>query len=388
MAACPSCGSSRLEPLFSLPGVPVLCNQLWPSADAARAAPVGDVDLVLCSDCALISNGSFSEAAMDYAPGYQNPLHFSPRFQDFAAGLAADLVARHSLAGKDVVEIGCGDGFFLEAMVRAGAATATGFDPTMAGTRSPHVDHPGVSIVPEYFHAGQLDRPFAMLLCRHVLEHLSEPAKVLGEMRTAIGSLEAQVYFEVPNAGWMLDSLSLWDVIYEHVTYWTEASLDTLFRRAGFAPGRSAPLYGDQFLMIEAAPAAPVPDHRPDAAALADVTERAAAFAEATTREVARWSDRLQAPGTQSVVWGAGSKGITFCNITGGPAGAIAGLVDVNPGKQGMFIPGAGLPVLSPDDLAAIAPNLVLISNELYLDEIRAMLLARNLTPEIGVIAG
>ena len=35
---CPISGSTDLKPVFKLGNVPVICNQLWPDADAARAA--------------------------------------------------------------------------------------------------------------------------------------------------------------------------------------------------------------------------------------------------------------------------------------------------------------------------------------------------------------
>ena len=56
--------------------------------------------------------------------------------------LAAGLVARHGLAGKHVIEIGCGDGYMLDLMAQHGVASATGFDPSMAGKRHFSVHRP------------------------------------------------------------------------------------------------------------------------------------------------------------------------------------------------------------------------------------------------------
>ncbi len=383
---CPVCDSDNLRKVFSLGNVPVICNQLWPDAQAARAAPSGDVDLVRCGRCAMIWNSTFDPARMVYAPGYENALHFSPKFQAFAEDLAAGLTARHALAGKHVIEIGCGDGHMLDLLSRNGVATATGFDPSMAGKSSPFSARDGVEIIPEYFRSDQLDRPPDAIICRHVLEHLDAPMALMRDIRRAIGSRDVPVYFEVPNAGWMLDAVSMWDVIYEHVGYWSAPAMTTLFRRAGFAPVSVSAGYDGQFLMIEARPSAPDPDYlAPDT----DRTAQAAdTFAEAANAELDKWRARLSGLSGRVVIWGAGSKGITFANALGKAGAPLAALIDLNPRKYGLFAPGVALPVVAPETLSEIRPALVLISNALYEAEISTQVRAMGLAPDFDVIAG
>ncbi len=382
---CPVCGGSDLEPVFTLGNVPVVCNQLWPDADAARVAPTGDVDLVRCPHCASVWNAAFEPERMVYAPGYENALHFSPRFRAFADELAKGLVDRFGLKDRHVIEIGCGDGQMLELMSKHGAATAIGFDPSMAGKHTTATDRPGVEIVPELFGPDHLRRPFDFLVCRHVLEHLDQPAPFLAMLRRAIGDRDVPVYFEVPNAGWMFAATSLWDLIYEHVTYWTAPSLVAVFRRAGFEPVRVREGFGDQFLMLEAVPGKPDPGYLPGGT---DKVEAAAeAFGRKAGERIAGWHAQLvQLPGP-AVVWGAGSKGTTFVN-TVGPDGKITALVDLNPRKHGLFVPGAAIPVIGPRMLAEVRPDHVFISNMLYADEITSMVAELGLAPGFTVIAG
>ncbi|MEL6645854.1 MAG: hypothetical protein AAFQ79_18125, partial [Pseudomonadota bacterium] len=89
----------------------------------------------------------------------------------------------------------------------------------------------------------------------------------------------------------------------------------------------------------------------------------------------------------RSVIWGAGSKGITLANVIGGEDAGLVALVDQNPRKHGKFIPGAGLPVVAPDDLATIKPDCVVISNGLYLDEIQSQLSALGVEAPVRVLA-
>jgi SAM-dependent methyltransferase len=409
---CPVCDAVDPAPVFALRDVPVLCNQLWPDAATARAAACGDVELVRCKHCAMIWNRAFDAARMVYAPGYENALHFSPRFQSFAEDLVAGLVTRHDLAGRHVVEIGCGDGHILDLLAKNGVATATGFDPSMAGKDSPFTAREGVAIIPEYFHADHLERPFDAVICRHVLEHLDQPAALLREIRAAIGNRDVLVYIEVPNAGWMLDTVSMWDVIYEHVGYWSAAPLSTMFRRAGLEPVSVATGYDRQFLMIEARAGAPEPHFLPDtgstqgsarsegshsaksagaigaSGATGGIARAADIFAEVANGELERWKTRLAGLRGRAVIWGAGSKGITFANALGEAGVSLAALIDLNPRKHGLFAPGVALPVLAPTALSTLRPDLVLISNALYRGEITTRLNAMGLAPDIEVIAG
>lgn len=385
LATCPVCGCADPVGVFTLGDVPVVCNQLWPDEASARTAPCGTVDLVRCPDCAMIWNSAFEPERMVYAPGYENALHFSPKFQAFAEDLARDLVERFDLKGRDVVEIGCGDGHMLALMVKHGARSATGFDPSMAGKTSEFAELDGVEIVPEYFRSDQLDRPFDAILCRHVLEHLDAPMALLSDIRQAIGDRDVPVYFEVPNAGWMLDALSMWDVIYEHVGYWTAPSIETAFHRARFACMSVRTGYERQFLMVEARPAA---GPTRTSVGSVEIARTATMFANLVAAELDSWRCRLAALDGRAAIWGAGSKGITFANALGPAATPIAALVDLNPRKHKLFAPRVGLQVIAPAELPELDPGLILISNSHYEEEIKEAVCQAGLGPEFKVLAG
>ena len=384
--SCPLCGGTDFAQVFTLRNIPVVCNQLWPDVLAAKGAPTGDVKLVMCENCALVWNRAFNSQRMLYAPGYENALHFSPKFQTFAEELVEGLVRRYGLAGGHVIEIGCGDGYMLDLMVKHGVKTAVGFDPSMVSKTTPYAARSGVEIVPEYFSPDHLDRPFDFILCRHVLEHLDDPMLFLIDIRQAIGERNVPIYFEVPNAGWMLDAVSMWDVIYEHVTYWTVPTMMTLFWRTGFAPINVQDGYGAQFLMFEAKPV------EAEARYLSPETDTvkaaAHAFTVAANDKLAKWRNRLSAYKGKAVIWGAGSKGITFANVLEEAGRSLTALVDLNPRKNGLLAPGVALPVVAPDELRQIRPNLVLVSNALYKGEIANQVKSMGVEADIEVIAG
>ena len=97
------------------------------------------------------------------------------------------------------------------------------------------------------------------------------------------------------------------------------------------------------------------------------------------------WRTRLDAWRTGNktvVIWGSGSKGVSFLTTLGLDDG-IAGAVDINPHRQGYFMPGTGHRIFGPDDLVELKPDVVIVMNPIYREEIAADLRKRGLTPEI-----
>lgn len=108
-------------------------------------------------------------------------------------------------------------------------------------------------------------------------------------------------------------------------------------------------------------------------------------FVDATHAAIASWEDRLEeanAAGKKVVIWGASSKGVAFLtSLRNGDTVEYA--VDINPYKQGRFMPGAGQEIVGPDFLEDYRPDLVIPMNPIYLEEIRSDLMGRGLTPEL-----
>ena len=385
-ACCPVCGHEAGEPFFEAESVPVFCNVLWPTREAALAAPCARISLVFCRECGLIHNAAFDPALTEYSPAYENSLHFSPRFQQYAMELAKRLIERHNLNGKNVVEIGCGQGDFLALLAEYGACRCVGFDPSFDEANAEYDEN--VTIRREYYGVGRdaeqhAAMPADLICCRHVLEHIPNPLAFLqGVRRAADGASagdrsEMMVFFEVPNAIFTLRDLAVWDVIYEHCSYFTPVSLGELFERAGFEPLTISEEYEGQFIVIEARIRKGEPEPDDEVKFLPDVATLCANFSSAYRSKADYWADRLEtlrAENSHTALWGAGSKGVTFLNALHVTHDTVAAVVDINPRKTGRFIPGTGQEVISPEFLPLDPPDTVIVMNPVYEEEIRSML--------------
>lgn len=384
-ASCPSCGATPLQPLLDAGLAPVLCNVLWPSRDEALAAPRGRIVLALCRRCGLISNAAFDPDLVVYSPAYHNSLHGSPTFQRYVEGLVERLIATHGLRGKRIVEIGAGSGEFLKRLCEAGGNEGVGFDPS----HDVAADDVDVDIAARSFD-GDSRVVGDFVVCQHVLEHVWDPGALLDDLARSVRRADGgapPAYFEVPDATYMLERGAVWDVIYEHCTYFSAPALRHLMTTRGYALTASGRAFGDQYLWAEVLPdaaEAPAPA-RPEE--LERLAAAASAFGRRFADAVSAWQQRLQDEIARGRValWGAGSKGVAFLNAVPAAAG-VAAVVDVNRRKHGLHVPGSGQQVVGPQQLRDDPPDLVIAMNPLYRDEIAALLQDLGISAPVEVV--
>lgn len=375
---CPVCDRGELSAFFEVTGVPVFCNVLHETRAAAVDAPRGDVRLGFCAACGMIFNTAFDPARVEYAPGYENSLHVSPRFQAFATELARRLVDEHDLRDADLLEIGGGRGEFLELLCAAGGNRGVVYDPSAPEESGASPGRPvrPVRIVRQAL-APDLPDVRADLVCsRHVLEHLPDPRGFVATIARFLARHDGcRLYLEVPSGLWTLRDMGIWDIIYEHCSYFTPWTLRELLAAEGLADVEVREAFGGQFLSAETPARASARREAtldPPSATARLVREFSARFAE----RVQFWSAKLDESGLRGqrlAVWGVGSKGVTFLN-TVAQAGAVVSAIDVSPRKQGRFLPGTGQRVMPPADAIEQAVDEVVVMNPIYLDEVRSTL--------------
>jgi 2-polyprenyl-3-methyl-5-hydroxy-6-metoxy-1,4-benzoquinol methylase len=217
-AACPICQSKQLMDLLTIQEVPIICNVIWETREEAAAIPRGEIHLAFCEDCGHVFNLAFDPDKMVYDAQYENSLHFSARFQEYAEGLANYLINQYNLHDKKIIEIGSGKGEFLRTLCDLGKNHAIGFDPSYRP--SAEDAHPNIQFIQdrytEKYHRQQAD----LVLSRHVLEHLPQPAEFVSGLRATIGDhRETVVFMEVPNFSYMLRDTAVWDLIYQAVYF-------------------------------------------------------------------------------------------------------------------------------------------------------------------------
>jgi SAM-dependent methyltransferase len=312
---------------------------------------------------------------MEYTQAYENSLHFSPQFQEYAESLARRLIERHDLYGKKIIDIGCGKGEFLALLCELGGNLGIGFDPSYVPSRTDPVTAHQITFIQDFYSEQYASYQADLICCRHVLEHLDEPIEFLNLVRRTLDDRRDTIlFFEVPNMLFTLRDLGIWDIIYEHVSYFSPGSLARAFDSCGFDVEDLFTAYANQFLCIEAFPAKGLSrkasDRAPD---LDQMVLQVAAFEAEYRHKVETWQATLEQiadTGQKAVIWGAGSKGVSFLNAVRA-SDRVAYAIDINPHKEGMHVAGTGQEIVRPEFLRSYQPDVVIVMNPIYQDEIR-----------------
>ena len=379
------CRASGAGVLADAMRLPVFVGVQYASAQEAMDCPRGDIRLVMCGDCGLVWNDRFDPGRLRYTESYDNALDYSRVYQDYARGLVERLIDTYDVRGKVVVELGCGNGEFLSQVCAKGGNRGIGFDPSARVEAGREGD---VTYIRDVYSEKYSAYGGDLICCRHVLEHVDEPVKFLRAVRQSFGEGgSGVVYFEVPNARFVLER-SVWDVIYEHCSYFSRESLSQAFRLSGFEVLRVDESYGGQFLSLEARPAGPGVNGSVNEMPASGLRRMAGELGGRLRGRVAEWGETLgewMRSGQRAVVWGGGAKAVTFLNLLG-EHDVFRFVVDINPNKQGKYMPGTAQEIVAPAFLESYGPDIVVLMNPIYEDEVRGTLRGHGIDAKLVLV--
>jgi 2-polyprenyl-3-methyl-5-hydroxy-6-metoxy-1,4-benzoquinol methylase len=334
--------------IFRTESIPVLQNKMFDTEAAAVDCPKGDVILVQDTDTGLIFNKAFDAALLTYDSDYQNEQACSGIFQRHI-GSVLDIIKKY-FQKKTIIEIGCGKGRFLGHLRQSGYKV-TGIDPAYEG------DDPEIIKAPFDLNSGLAADGIVL---RHVLEHVPDPIDFLVSIAEANGG-KGSVYIEVPCFDWICRHRAWFDVYYEHVNYFRLSDFRKMFGvifDAGY-------VFKGQYLYVVA-----------DLSTLKRPRANASDIIQFPKDFTASIQNILVASiaGTRKAVWGGAAKGMMFAYYMKRAGQSMDWVIDINPAKQGKYLPGTGLRVSSPNEAMKILKpgDDIYIMNSNYLGEIVA----------------
>jgi hypothetical protein len=390
-AVCHSCESDNVLIFYGTPPVPVHSVLLLQKQSMALGYRRRALSLGHCSDCGFIFNTTFDPTIHEYSSRYEETQGFSPTFQSFHRNLALKLIDRFGLRGKKIIEIGCGKGEFLTLLCELGGNYGLGFDPSYIEERNHSQARRRMEFIADFYSEKYAFYEADFFCCKMTLEHIQPVRDFVCTVRRSVGERrDTIVFFQVPNATKILDDVAFWDIYYEHCSYFTDASLCRLFQNCGFEVLEVEREYDEQYLTVVAVPSgsqAHVPridENTQSVTGPADVM-RFAVLCRARLEAWRKLLDGFRRAKARVVVWGGGSKAVAFLTTLNVPR-AVRYAVDVNPFRVGTFLAGGGEEIVAPEFLKAYRPDVVIIMNPIYQNEICAQLSGMGIHPQVMTV--
>ena len=298
---------------------PVFQQVLYKDKDSALNCDKVDILLEEDSETGIIFNSSFDQNKANYDVSYSCEQSISTVFQTHL--LNVEKIIEENIGKENIIEIGCGKGYFLEYLNNRGF-DIIGFDPAYEGSNP--------KIQKKYFEPNSEIIANGIIL-RHVLEHIKNPFNFLEILKNS-NKESGKIYIEVPCLDWILEHNAFYDIFYEHVNYFRLTDFENFFDKI-IDSGKC--FNGQYIYVIAELSSLRIP--KIDINYNIEIIEK-----------IKKISPNM--PISNKInIWGGASKGVIFSILCQRNGIEVQNIIDINPNKQNMFTPVSGILIKSPE---------------------------------------
>jgi len=373
---CRGCGTALVLPLIDL-GTSPPSNAYVRADQLEQAEQWVPLKVAVCQQCWLVQTEDYTSADSLFDAEYAYFSSFSSTWLAHAERYVAEMVERFGLtADSRVVEVAANDGYLLQYVAGRGIP-CLGVEPTRSTAQAAR--DKGLEIRELFFGrqtAAQLvsDGWAADLMAaNNVLAHVPDINDFLGGFATLLKPTGVAT-FEFPQLLTLMAGQQFDTLYHEHYSYLSLTAVQTLCERNGLevfdvsqlsthggslrvfvqridGERRAVQPAVQQQLQAELAAGVKTPGYY---ATLAPAAER-------IKHELLRFLLQAKADGKRVVGYGAAAKGNTLLNYAGVKPDLLAWVADANPHKQGKYLPGSRIPIVSPAQIDSEKPDYVLV---------------------------
>ena len=354
MKRCIACGAPLWEtPLLTLDNMPASAQHM-PDAQGVKEDRGLTLDLCQCMGCGLVQ---FDCEPVDYYRDVIRAGGFSKTMVELRRYQYKHLIDSYHLEGKKFIEVGCGQGEFLKGLSEFPVEVhGIEHDPHLVElARAQGLDvTEGFTETEDTRFAGGL---YDVFLSFNFLEHQPDPSTMLQAIYRNLED-DAMGLITVPSFEYIMDHNSYYELIRDHLAYYTFETLTPLLERNGFQVEECEVINRDTLSVIVR--------KRPQMD-----TENLLECYVNLKREMETYMKYLDAWDKKVAIWGASHQGFTLAATTklGEKARYI---IDSAPFKQGKFAPASHLPIVGPDHFHEHPVDAIIITAPGYTDEIAA----------------
>jgi SAM-dependent methyltransferase len=377
---CRSCGSGDLAPVLDL-GMQPLANAYREPGEESHEARY-PLALIRCRACSLVQlTGTIPPKLMFDTYHYFSS--YSSTMVDSMRVLARRLTAQRGLTADDlVIEIASNDGYLLKHYLELGIPVL-GVEP--AQNVAAVARESGVPTLTEYFTASlgaELSgsgRAASVIHANNVMAHVPEINDFVAGIAAALRP-DGVAVVETPYLVRFVDDREFDTTYHEHVFSYSLTALSSLLERHGLtvADVEQIPLHGGSLRLSIQHATYPSSERveqllrsERDCGITTDgyYSDFAQRVDELRT-EVTDVIRGLRADGATVAAYGAAAKGTVLLNHFGLDSDVIDFVVDRSVHKQGLVMPGVGIPILAAEELERRRPDYTLLLAWNFAEEI------------------
>jgi SAM-dependent methyltransferase len=371
---CRLCAASLTATFADLGKSPIANSYL--SADRLDAMePFYPLRALVCGECLLVQVEEF-ETPEEIFSDYAYFSSYSSSWLEHSQRLAEMLVERFELSPDHlVVELASNDGYLLQYLAERGPSVL-GIEP--AANVAEVARRRGIPTQAEFF-GEQLARglrsraPADLVLGLNVLAHVPDLNDFVAGVKCLLAE-DGVAVFEFPHLLRLIEELQFDTIYHEHFSYFSLLTARRVFarHRLELFDVEELPTHGGSLRVYVRHAADPVAAPSPRVGELLkregdaglDRLETYGAFDRAVMREkreIVSFLAELRRAGRSIAGYGAPAKGNTLLNYCGIGRETLDYTVDLNPAKQGRYLPGSEIPIRPPEALRETRPDVVVI---------------------------
>ena len=373
---CRHCNATLTLPLIDLGFAPP-SNAYLNKQQLQQPEKKYPLRVLVCQTCWLAQTEDFAQAHELFDADYAYFSSFSSTWLKHAKRYANEMSARFKLGSSShVVEIAANDGYLLQ-YFKAANIPCIGVEPTASTAAAARAK--SIHIVQEFFGVALANtlvlqgKQADLTAANNVLAHVPDINDFVAGFTVLLKSTGVAT-FEFPHL-MQLMALNQFDTIYhEHFSYLSLTAVQRIFAANGLTvfDVEEHPTHGGSlrvFAQRTDTGKQPINDRvakmlRTEDAIGIQTEKYYLAFqarAEKVKDDFINFLAEAKRQGKTVAAYGAAAKGNTLMNFAELGSDLIQYVVDKNPAKQGKFMPGSRIPIVSPEALHSQRPDYLVI---------------------------
>lgn len=371
---CRSCGKPLKHVFVDLGNMPP-SNAYLSSLHESQSEKTYPLRVFVCDNCWLVQTEDFVEAEALFSEDYAYFSSISKGWLEHAKSYVSMITEKLSLTPASfVMEVASNDGYLLQNFVASGIP-CVGIEPTMAVAEK--AESIGVPVIREFFSQAfarqfvKTNKKADLIIGNNVLAHVPDINDFIAGLKLQLAP-QGTITLEFPHLIELIDKNQFDTIYHEHFSYLSLTVVNALLNQHALAVYHveRLPTHGGSLRLYVC--------HLGQYKVSTQVTQLLCEEAQIGVATLAYYQKfQTQVDKIKSAVisvlqsfknqeltvvgYGAAAKGNTLLNYCGVDKSLLPFICDAAPSKQGMYMPGSTIEIISPDKLVELKPDVVFI---------------------------